>query len=141
MSKQRGLSLLWCAILMALLSVAAMAALFSLRHERNLPAELRAWASQTAAATGLLQRVQVVLPTAQSAAAGAQPTTVRRCTVNGTVLYSNVDCDLKKSGSKAVELHFTQGIDAPKVPAAAAAAQRFGDGFPEMPAGAPALSR
>ena len=115
LKRQRGLSLLWCAVLMALLAVAAMVALFSLRFERNLPAEIWSRARQAGAAVD------------------APPAAVRRCTVDGTVLYSNIDCDVKKSGSKAVDLHLTQGFEAPKAPPEAAAAVRFGDGFPERP--------
>ncbi|MDP3842396.1 MAG: DUF4124 domain-containing protein [Oxalobacteraceae bacterium] len=126
LKRQRGLSLLWCAVLMALLAVAAMVALFSLRFERNLPAEIWSRARQAGAAAGLLQR-------AAGAAVDAPPAAVRRCTVDGTVLYSNIDCDVKKSGSKAVDLHLTQGLEAPKAPPEAAAAVRFGDGFPERP--------
>lgn len=135
LKRQRGtLSLLWCAILMALLAAGATVALFSLRFERNLPAEMWSRARRAGAAAGLLQR-------AQSAATGAPPVTVRRCMVDGTVLYSNVDCGVKKSGSKAVDLHLTQGFEAPKAPPAAAAAERFGDGFPERPPAASGQAR
>lgn len=128
LTQQRGtLSLLWCAILMALLSVAALLALFSLRYERNLPAELWSRAKQAGLAAEVVQK-------AQAAVSGAEP--VRRCTVGGTVLYSNLDCDPQKNGSKAVKLHLIQGVEAPKVPPAAAAPERFDDNLAER---APAM--
>lgn len=132
LTQQRGaLSLLWCAILMALLSVAALLALFSLRYERNLPAELWSRVKSAAPVADAVQRTQAALSTAQSA-------TVRRCTVGGKVLYSNLDCDPKNKGGKAVKLHLTQGVEAPKAPPAAAAPERFDDNLagraPAMPA-------
>lgn len=128
--RQSGaLSLLWCAILIALLSVAALSALFSLRYQRNLPAELWSRVKQAGPVADAVQRTQ-------AAVSGAVP--VRRCTVDGKVLYSNLDCDPKKSGSKAVMLHLTQGIEAPKVPPAAVPAEHFEDGFAERPPALPA---
>lgn len=130
LKRQRGaLSLLWCAILIALLTVAALIALFSLRYQRNLPAELWSRVKQAGAVADVLQR-------AQGGVVGAESATVRRCTAGGTVLYSNLDCDPKKNGSKAVKLHLTQGVEAPKVPPAAAAPERSDDSFAER---APAL--
>ncbi len=121
LTQQRGaLSLLWCAILIALLTVGALLALFSLRYERNLPAELWSRVKQAGPVADALHK-------AQAAAGAAESAPVRRCTVDGKVLYSNLDCDPKKSGGKAVRLHLTQGVEAPKVPPAAAAPERFDD--------------
>lgn len=131
--RQSGaLSLLWCAILMALLSVGALLALFSLRYERNLPAELWSRAKQAGLAAEAVQK-------AQAAVSGAEP--VRRCTVGGAVLYSNLDCDPQKNGSKAVKLHLTQGVEAPKVPPAAAAPERFDDNLAERAPAMPLQTR
>lgn len=132
LTQQRGaLSLLWCAILIALLTVGALLVLFSLRYERNLPAELWSRVKQAGpvADADALQR-------AQAAAGAVESATLRRCTVDGKVLYSNLDCDPQKNGGKAVKLHLTQGIEAPKVPSAAAAPERFDDHLAER---APAL--
>lgn len=122
--RQRGLSLLWCAILTALLTIGALLVLFSLRHERNFLAEIWMRASQGDAMAGALQKTR-------SAATGAEPATVRRCMADGVVLYSNLDCDLKKSGSKAVKLHLSQGFEAPKAPPAPVAAELPEQRFPQ----------
>lgn len=128
--RQSGaLSLLWCAILMALLTVGALLALFSLRYERNLPAEL--WSR-----IRLANPVAEVVQRTQAAVSGAAP--VRRCTVDGKVLYSNLDCDPQKNSGKAVKLHLTQGVEAPKAPPAAAAPERSDDNLAER---APAQTR
>lgn len=132
--RQRGLSLFWCAILMAVLAAGAMLVLFSLRHELNPLAEIWSRASQGGAVAGLRQKVQ-------GGAADAQPAAVRRCIVDGSVLYSNVDCDLKTSGSKAVRLHVTEGFEAPKVPPAAVAGERFEEEFLQQPSAMPARAR
>lgn len=132
--RQRGLSLFWCAILMAVLAAGAMLVLFSMRHERNPLAEIWSRASQGGAVAGVRQKVQ-------GGVADAQPAAVRRCIVDGSVLYSNVDCDPKKSGSKAVRLHLTEGFEAPKVPPAAVADERFEEEFLQQPSAMPARAR
>lgn len=132
--RQRGLSLFWCAILMAVLAAGAMLVLFSLRHERNPLAEIWLRASEGGAVAGVRQKMQGV-------AADAPPAAVRRCIVDGSVLYSNVDCDPKKSGSKAVRLHLTEGFEAPKVPPAAVAGERFEEDFLQQPSAMPARAR
>lgn len=132
--RQRGLSLLWCAILMAVLAAGAMLVLFSLRHERNLLTEIGSRVRQGGVVADVRQKVQGV-------AAGAQPAAVRRCIVDGSVLYSNVDCDPKKSGSKAVRLHLTEGFEAPKAPPAAVACERFEEEFLPQPSALPARAR
>ena len=130
-TRQSGaLSLLWC----ALLSVAALLALFSLRYQRNLPDEL--WSRVKSA-----NPVAEVVQQAQAAVFGADSVTLRRCTVGGTVLYSNLDCDPKTSGGTTVKLHLTQGVAAPKAAPAAVAAEHFEDGFPGRPPAMPAQTR
>lgn len=124
LKRQRGLSLLWCAVLMALLTIGALLVLFSLRYERNFLAEIWTRATQSGTVAGALQKTR-------SVATGAKPATIRRCMVDGVVLYSNVDCDLKKSGSKAVKLNLPQGFEASKAPAAPVAAELPEQRFPQ----------
>lgn len=132
-SKQRGLSLLGCALLMALLSLGAMAALFSIRHERNLLAEIWARAMPAGTAASALQQTQ-------GATGGAQPA-LRRCTVDGKVLYSNVDCGPAQAGSRAVKLHITQGLEAPKAPPAPAPERQLEEALPVLRPVMPAPAR
>ena len=105
---QRGtLRLLWCAVFVFLCSSVAMAALFSMRYERNLFAE--GWAR--------LQRVSGLNPDLPRQAAVLPAAGVRKCMVAGRVTYSNVDCNTKNP--TAVTLNDSRGFEpAPSVPAA-----------------------
>lgn len=107
---QRGsLSLLWTAVFVGIAVLAGMAVLLSARYERNYFAE--AWERVTKAVAGWS------LPQVADGAPASQ--IVRRCTENGTVVYSNVECDTSNPTSQAVSLHDTKGVEAPKtLPAA-----------------------
>src|SRR5689334_11987162 len=85
----------------------------SMRSERNLFGE--AWASIMKSAP--LQQAQ------QAAnAAAAPPAPIRKCTIGGKVVYSNVECTKGAASSQTVDLQDTRGIEAPKVPPAPPAA-------------------
>ncbi len=104
---QRGaLSLLWCAIFAGLFTLAAMALLFSWRYERNIFAE--GWSRLMHMA-----EVQTLRKTADRMKSD-QSATIRQCTVNGKVTYSNVECNAKNAAGRKVDLHDTQGIEPPK---------------------------
>lgn len=104
---QRGaLSLLGCAVLMAVVVIIGIGALMSMRHERNLFAD--AW--QRLTTTPAVQSVRQV-----QGAINTQVTPIRKCNINGQTVYSNVECDARNPTSRSVELHDTRGIDAPKV--------------------------
>ena len=124
-SSQRGLSLIWCAVAMAVLTYGAMAAVFAMRYQRNLLAE--SWA--------LIQRGPVAkVSGALQAAAGSPSGTVsrdglralagngatsdgalRKCRVNGKVMYSNVACTEHNRTTHALDLVDSHGIEPPKV--------------------------
>lgn len=110
---QRGaLSLLGCAVLFALFTLAAVVALFSMRHERNVFADV--W-SRLMHASGA-ESVPLGGDSVKSESA-----VIRKCIVHGMTVYSNVDCDRKNPTGRVVELHDAQGFEAPKpspVPAA-----------------------
>lgn len=116
---QRGeVSLLWAAVLVGVVALVCMGALFSMRYERNFFAE--AWARFTKSEVG-----KAVQQTQQVAASVAKPdggisADIRKCTINGKVVYSNIECDAKNATTHKVQLHDTQGIEAPKVPQASA---------------------
>ena len=116
---QRGaLSLWWCAVLAGLCTALAFAGLFSIRYERNLFDE--GWAYVRKTPVG--QTVQSTQSAATSVLQGqgkGQDTTLRKCRINGLVVYSNVDCRSDNPTSRVVELHDSRGIEPPKVPAAA----------------------
>lgn len=114
-NRQRGELSLWtCALLFAALALAAMAGLFSMRSERNFFAE--AWSRATRSAVG--QSAQRL----QSAAANlvksgtVEAAEIRKCTIDGKLVYSNVECSAKSPNSRQVDLHDSGGIEAPKAP-------------------------
>lgn len=120
---QKGeLSLLWAAVLMGVVTLAAMALLMSARHERNYFAE--AWTSMTKSEAG-----QAIRQAQQSADNAVKPeaAAVRKCVVDGKVVYSNVECDSANPTSRKLQLNDTKGFEAPKVPPAPEA-----EGKPDM---------
>jgi hypothetical protein len=115
---QRGeLSLLWVAVSMAALAFVAMAGIFWMRYERNLFAEIWRGALQTLAAKAV-QQTQSTPAGSVKSAAGIESAAIRKCTVDGKVTYSNVECNAKDPTSRAVKLHDSSGFDAPKAPPA-----------------------
>ncbi len=104
LARQRGLSLVWTVIVSALLAAIAMAALFSMRQDRNLFAE--AWHK---VAGGDVARQAM---DAASKATGAAPTQVvlRKCLIDGKTVISNVDCKLENKTSKTIEIHDSHGF-------------------------------
>lgn len=116
LNRQKGeLSLLWAAVLIGVVTLVAMVGLMSARHERNYFSE--AWKRMTRTEAG-----QVLQQTQQSAerAVKAESAEIRKCVIDGKVVYSNVECDNSNTTSRKVQLHDTKGIEAPKVPPAPA---------------------
>ena len=114
LKRQKGeLSLIWVAVSMAALTSLAMVGLFWMRYERNLFAEAWAYVMRTPVGQTVKQTQSAAEGSLKSdSASGA----IRKCTIDGKVVYSNVDCNAKDGNSKAVKLHDTRGIDAPKAP-------------------------
>ena len=106
MRYERGLSLIMVAVVMAVLTFAAVLGLMSMRSDKNLFRD--AWAS--------LMKSAPVQQAQQAATAPAAP--IRKCTMGGKVVYSNVDCPGGSASSQAVGLYDTRGIEAPKAPPA-----------------------
>ncbi len=115
--RQRGLSMFWVAIGSALLALAALAALFSMRYERNLFAEGAATVAAKAGASDAAQAVATA-KAAVATAAGAPDGALRRCVVNGKTIVSNSDEDCKVSNptSKKIDIVIPKGVVAPKKP-------------------------
>lgn len=110
---QRGaVSLLWCAVFVGIVTLAAMVVLMSARHERNYFAE--AWKRVSGGAPA--QMLKTVKQDSVHAVKG-EASAVRKCIVDGKVVYSNVDCLSDNPSSRTVQLHDTRGIEAPKMPA------------------------
>ena len=114
--RQRGaLSLVWVAILSAVVALAAMAALWSMRYERNLFAE------GVAALTGSAPARQAI-DAAHDAVRGVKggDGAMRKCVIDGKTVISNTDCLDSNKTSKTIKIHDTRGFEAPKVPLEAA---------------------
>ncbi|KQV90961.1 hypothetical protein ASD15_02585 [Massilia sp. Root351] len=106
--RQRGISLVLVAVLMAGVAALAMAAIFSMRYERNLFAEgLAKLAGKPAAGQG----------TAAAAAVAPSPANqLRRCVIDGKTVFSDTECGAANATAKNVIVHETKGIEAPKAP-------------------------
>jgi hypothetical protein len=114
---QHGLSLLWTAVFMGILAFVAAAGLISMRQERNILAE--SWQKLTGSAPArAMQEGAGKLGNATGAArdgAGAAPAAIRKCVVDGKVIYSDSACGER---GDLVRLHETRGVEAPKKPVA-----------------------
>ena len=114
--RQRGaLNLVWVAIASALVAAAAMAALWSMRYERNLFAEGASALAGAAPARHALDATRNALAT-PDAGNGA----MRKCVIGGKTVISNTDCLDSNKTSKTIQIHDTRGFEAPKVPVAQA---------------------
>ena len=112
---QRGLSLLWTAVVVGVVALVAMVGLMSARYERNYFAE--GWRKVTGSEAGkAVQQAQQGVEKAVKPEAASQGSGIRKCMVDGKVVYSNVECDK----GNVVKIQDTQGFEAPKAPAASA---------------------
>lgn len=107
---QKGLSLLWTAVVVGIVSLAGMTALMSARYERNYFAE--GWKKLTKTDVG-----QAVQQTQQNVAR-PESAQITKCVIEGKTVYSNVECDKANLTSQKVQIHDTKGFEAPKVPVA-----------------------
>lgn len=117
MHKQRGISLIQVAIVMASLAAIAMATLYGMRYERNplldgldklsgrpLSQDIRPAGGARASA-----------PVNAAQMAPATPAGVlRKCVIHGKTVFSDVECS---EHDQAVQVHATHGFEAPKVAA------------------------
>ncbi|RSZ56507.1 DUF4124 domain-containing protein [Massilia atriviolacea] len=113
---QRGaISLFWVAIGSVAVAGIAMAALFSMRYERNLFAEGTARLGKTVKASGAGKAIDAA-GDAVGAASGKGDGRMRKCVIDGKTVISNTDCKADNRTSKLIEIHDTKGIEAPKKP-------------------------
>jgi hypothetical protein len=107
---QAGLSLLGCALLMALLAYGAMAVIFALHYQRNLLAE--SW-------TLLAGKVPAAFSVPHAILQGP-PAAIRKCSIAGQTVYSNTDCRDDNRSTQEIALPATEGVEAPKAPVSVA---------------------
>jgi hypothetical protein len=119
MRRQGGQISLWLvAVLMAGFAAISMAALFSMRYERNLFAEGIAWLLKSPAAGAVAGQARAATEGAGEALGAAPAATsgaMRKCVIDGKSVVSNVDC-ANAVKSKVIAIHDTRGIEAPKAP-------------------------
>lgn len=121
--KQRGLSLLWTAVLMALLGMLVIGGLYSMRYGRN--PFFDAFDSLVGkSGEAALKKSQEAIDSAKSAATGTAPPpkisgVVRKCTINGQTVYSDVACG---ADSRKIDIKDSNaGFDKPQAPAKSSA--------------------
>ena len=111
--RQRGaLNLVWVAVVSAVLAVAGMAAIWSMRHERNLFAE---GVAAVAGAAPVRQAADAARNAVSATPAGGA---MRKCVIDGKTVVSNTDCLDSNRTSKTIRITDTRGFEAPKVPVA-----------------------
>lgn len=108
---QRGeLSLFWAAVFVGVVTLGAVAALFSMRYERNFFGEAWQRVMHSDAGKNLQQTGQMAQNALKSETAAAS-SAIHKCMIDGKVTYSNVECDAQNPTSRKVELHDTQGAE------------------------------
>ena len=114
--RQRGvLNLFWVAIGSAVFAGVAMAALFSMRHERNLFGEGAARVGSLIGASVAGQALDAATASVKGAA-GQPDGVLRKCVIGGKTVVSNTECAADNPTSRAMPRHDTRGVEAPKVP-------------------------
>ncbi|NEX64454.1 DUF4124 domain-containing protein [Noviherbaspirillum galbum] len=116
LKKQRGISLFWSAVAVGVFTLACMAALMSMRHERNYFMEAWKGVGKSEAAQAI-QKTGAAAGGAIQQQAGAKDGAMRKCLVDGKVTYSNVECEAR---GEVVKIRDTAGFEAPKLPPAPA---------------------
>ena len=117
LNHQRGaLNLYWVAILSAGAAALAMAALMSMKNERNLFAEGAAKAQQAVSDSGARNALQ-------SAADGVtgNDSRMKKCIIRGKTVISNTDCPETNKTTKVIvipEGNVSQSVKVPVAPAA-----------------------
>jgi hypothetical protein len=115
--RQHGaLNLVWVAVVSALLALAAMAALYSMRYERNLFAEALAKVTGSAPARQAIDAAQQAVAAAKPGD-GAGNGALRKCVIDGRTVVSNTECLDSNKTSKGIKIVDTRGVEAPKVSA------------------------
>jgi hypothetical protein len=104
------------AVVMAALAAVAMAALMSMRQERNLFADALARLRGQTVEHQQQRAGQGGAPVAAPAPAPAG--VLRKCLIDGKTVLSDVDCTAANPSSRVVKPLDTRGIEPPRVPKA-----------------------
>ena len=101
--RQRGISLLWVAVIIGGLALFMMVGLMSMRHEKNYFAE--AWA-----------KVTDKVPAQAAALAEGPSEPLKKCVIGGQTVISNTECKDDNRTTRTIDIQDTKGVEAPKVP-------------------------
>lgn len=119
--RQRGaLNLYWVAIISACAAALAMAALLSMKNERNLFLDGMAKTEKLAVDSGARKALQAV-----SDGVTGTDSRMKKCFIHGKTVISNTDCRDTNKSSKVIvitEGNIAQAVKAPALPAAPATA-------------------
>jgi hypothetical protein len=116
LDRQRGLTLTGVALVSVVVAGLAMAALFSMRYDRNLFAEGAAKVGKLFAATpaqGALDAAKSAVGSATGAVSSNGGGAMRKCVIDGKTVISNSECSDKNPTSKAIVIHDSKGFEAP----------------------------
>lgn len=116
-SKQRGaMNLYFVSIVMMLVTLAALAFLYFIRYGQ-LPMQdvWQRWGKSAGVITEELKQVSGVAPEAAgSNKAATVDAGIRRCTIKGKVIFSDVECTDDNPSTRAVKLYDSKGGEPPK---------------------------
>jgi len=96
----------------ALVTVLAFAFLFNFRDGRNLFTEGMSHFQGTPAGQDLQSA-----KSAAGAVLNAKQETIRKCKINGAIVFSNVECRQGDPNASVVVVHDSRGFETPKTPA------------------------
>jgi hypothetical protein len=114
-SQGGAFNLYYVAILSAGLAALCMAALYSMRYEQNIFAEMFGKAGAAYNASPAKEALDSAKRSV-AVAAGGNDGVMRSCVIGGKKVISNSECDPKGSNTKVIAIHDTKGFEAPKVP-------------------------
>jgi hypothetical protein len=113
--KQRGLNLVWVAVLSAAVGLLAAGTLVSMRQDRNIFKEILHKASggklgAPAPAVAAAPGASLPPPVVESKPGNV----LRKCVINGKTVFSDTEC--AASNSTEVKSIATKGVESPKAP-------------------------
>lgn len=120
LNHQRGaLSLLWCVVFFTVLTLSAMAALFSMRYETNYFAYAWSKLMKTLAVQEVqklsVKHAESAKESLNASLKGEQSAnTIRKCIVDGKVMYSNVECKGSDATSRELQSPAPSAVPAKK---------------------------
>lgn len=118
LARQRGVSLFWCAVFMLALAFGLFAVLISFSGAGDPIAVVWGYVkgSKIGKSVQQLPQLQPLQQGQPKTGASVPPsaTEIRKCTINGSIVYSNVECAPDNKTTRKLNLQSSQGIEPPK---------------------------